>query len=138
MEKEKEKAKLDKYTYAKGRRKNAIAMVRLFTGKGASLINNKPVAQVYPSRFDQRIINGPFITLESADKFYFTAKTTGGGIAGQKEAIRHALSRALVKFDETFRPALKAQGFMTRDPRMVERKHTGMRKARKKEQYSKR
>lgn len=126
------------YTYALGRRKTSTATVRLYEGKGITTINEKPLETVYPAKLDQQTIFSPLLALEKKDKFYFTAKTKGGGVKSQAEAIRHALSRALVKFDKEFRTTLKPLGYLTRDPRMVERKKTGLRKARKHEQYSKR
>ncbi|MFQ5492824.1 MAG: 30S ribosomal protein S9 [Candidatus Dojkabacteria bacterium] len=131
-------AKLAKYAYAKGRRKNAVATIRLFSGKGQSSVNDKTFEERYPGKSDQKYILEPFAVLGKAGSFYFTAKTVGGGVRGQAGAIRHALSRALLLVDPTFRGELKKHGFLTRDPRMVERKKTGLRKARKAEQYSKR
>src|SRR3989304_7555999 len=114
-----------KYTYARGRRKNAVAAVRLYEGKGDSMINNKPFAQYFPAKIDQKTVLSPLTALEKQTVFYFTVKATGGGVTGQKEAVRHALSRALIKVDPSYRLGLKPLGFLKRDPRMVERKKTG-------------
>ncbi len=130
--------KLEKYTYAIGRRKTATATVRLFLGKGVSTVNNKPVNEMFPSKIDQRKIASPFKAIGKETDFYFTAVTNGGGTTGQSGAVRHALSRALAELNPDYRLALKPLGYLTRDPRMVERKKTGLRKARKSEQYSKR
>ena len=127
-----------KYTYAKGRRKTAVAGARIFEGKGEIMVNNKPFKEYFPLEMDRKIIFGPLITVELDDKVYFTLRLVGGGIKGQRDAAVHAIARALVKFNEELKPALKAKGFMTRDDRMVERKHTGFVKARKSPQYSKR
>jgi small subunit ribosomal protein S9 len=133
-----EEKKLNKYFYALGRRKTSVATIRLFEGKGDNTINGLSIKKLYPSKTDNEIILEPVKVLDILNNVYFTAKVSGGGKSSQKEAIRHALSRALVKYDETFKSVLKPKGFLTRDPRMVERKHTGFRKARKSEQYSKR
>lgn len=127
-----------KYSYALGRRKNAVATVRLFEGKGESMVNDKPFAQAYPLERDRFDILRPLAIIERKDGFFFTAKTAGGGVAGQKDAIRLALARAIVEFDASLKTVLKKEKMLTRDPRMVERKKTGYRKARKAEQYSKR
>lgn len=132
------KTKIDKYTYAKGRRKTSNATVRLFEGKGESLINGKPLEEVFPSKTDKAIIHAPLTELGKMKDFYFTARTAGGGKSGQRGAIVHALARALVEYEPEYRVELKPKGYLMRDPRMVERKHTGFRKARKSEQYSKR
>ncbi|MCA9383508.1 30S ribosomal protein S9, partial [Candidatus Dojkabacteria bacterium] len=124
--------------YALGRRKTSTATVRLYEGKGDSTVNGKPLAEIYPSKIDKAIIHSPLKTIDKIGEFYFTVRTAGGGIKGQRDAIVHGLARALVDYDEAFKQPLKKEGFLTRDPRMVERKHTGFRKARKSEQYSKR
>lgn len=127
------------YTYTIGRRKTATATVRLYEGKGESMINGKSLSEVYPSKIEQVQLLAPFATLEKqSDDFYFTAKVTGSGPQSQLQAIRHGIARALAKLDPQDKKALKVAGFITRDPRMVERKKPGLRKARKSEQYSKR
>ena len=127
-----------KYTYAKGRRKTAVAGARIFEGKGEVLINDKPMDIYFQSSMDRNMIMEVIQTVGLQDKVYFTLKIVGGGVKGQRDAAIHALSRALVKFNAEFKPLLKVKGFMTRDDRMVERKHTGFVKARKSPQYSKR
>lgn len=126
------------YFYAKGRRKTSVAGVRIMNGKGESTVNGKPFAEYFRWEGDRTDIMAPLKTLELSDKVYFTARVVGGGVKGQKEAVVHGMARALVKMDKDFKTTLKKLGFMTRDDRMVERKHTGFVKARKSPQYSKR
>jgi small subunit ribosomal protein S9 len=128
----------NKYTYAKGGRKTAVAGARIYEGKGEIMVNDKPIATYFPTPLDRDIIMQPLKTVELHDKLYFTLRIVGGGNKGQRDAAVHAIARALVKFNPELKPALKAKGFMTRDDRMVERKHTGFVKARKSPQYSKR
>ncbi|HEC64434.1 MAG TPA: 30S ribosomal protein S9 [bacterium] len=130
--------KLPKYNYAKGRRRTSVATIRLFKGKGDDIINEEKVSKVY---FSLREISDLYLPLEVTDtkgKYYFTAKVSGGGRIGQIGAIRHALSRALIKVNAAFRPELKKNSLLTRDSRMKERKKTGLKKARKAPQFSKR
>lgn len=127
-----------KYYYAKGRRKTSVAGVRIYEGKGAIMVNKKPIEEYFKWENDRREIMAPLKTLELTDKVYFTVRAVGGGVNGQKGATIHALARALVKMDQDFKSILKKNGFLTRDDRMVERKHTGLIKARKGPQYSKR
>ena len=129
----------NKYTYKIGRRKTSTATVRLFEGAGESMINDKKFTAVYPREIDQKMLLRPFDVAELKSKdFHFTVKSSGGGVVSQREAIVLALSRAIdAKFPETHK-LLKQEGLLTRDSRMVERKKTGLRKARKSEQYSKR
>ncbi|MCA9386805.1 30S ribosomal protein S9 [Candidatus Dojkabacteria bacterium] len=129
----------DKYYYSLGRRKTSTATVRLFEGAGKSEVNKKSFEEVYPSKVDQTRVLEPFVVAElDPKKFYFTIVAQGGGVSGQLDAIRLGLSRSIVKMDPDKKSALKKAGLMTRDPRMVERKKTGLRKARKREQFSKR
>ena len=121
-----------------GRRKAAIARVFLSAGTGEITINNKDVKTYFPVGTLQFIVEQPFNVLEVVGKYNIKANLDGGGIKGQAEALRLAISRALVKLDETNKPKLKAAGFMTRDPREVERKKPGRPKARKRFQFSKR
>lgn len=130
--------KTAKYTYSVGRRKTASATVRLYEGAGQNTVNGKPLDEFFPVLLDQKKVLRPLKVLGKAKDFYFTAQTKGGGTTGQAGAVRHALSRALVEYSSDFRGDLKKEGLMTRDPRMVERKKTGLRKARKSEQFSKR
>jgi len=121
-----------------GRRKAAVARVFLSEGNGEIIINDKEVKTYFPIGTLQFIVEQPFNVLEVGGKYKVKANIDGGGIKGQAEALRLAISRALVKLDETNKPKLKAAGFMTRDPREVERKKPGRPKARKRFQFSKR
>jgi len=121
-----------------GRRKAAIARIYLSEGTGVITINNKDLKTYFPVGTLQYIVEQPFNVLEVAGKYNVKANLDGGGIKGQAEAMRLAISRAFVKLDETNKPKLKAEGFMTRDPREVERKKPGRPKARKRFQFSKR
>ncbi len=129
----------EKYFYALGRRKTSTATIRLFHAAGENTINNKNAKQVYSLDSDKNLLNQPFEVAElTPSDFYYTAVAKGGGVRSQRDAIILALSRAIVKMDESKKTLLKTQGLLTRDPRMVERKKPGLRKARKAEQYSKR
>ncbi|MCA9380037.1 30S ribosomal protein S9 [Candidatus Dojkabacteria bacterium] len=132
------KAKVEKYYYALGRRKTAVATVRLFESKGTSTVNGMDLKQYFPLKSDQKVVNGPLILLEKLTDFYFTSKVKGGGKKAQREAISLGIARAFVKSDETLKATLRKASFMTRDDRMVERKKTGKVKARKSHQFSKR
>ena len=121
-----------------GRRKAAVARIYLSEGTGEITINDKNLKTYFPIGTLQFIVEQPFNVLEVAGKYNVKANLDGGGIKGQAEALRLAISRALVKLDETNKPKLKAAGFMTRDPREVERKKPGRPKARKRFQFSKR
>ena len=121
-----------------GRRKSAVARVYLGEGKGQITINKKELKDYFPAETLQYVVLQPLNTLGLADKFDIKVNLNGGGFKGQAEALRLAISRALVKIDAENKPALKAEGFMTRDPRCVERKKPGQPKARKKFQFSKR
>lgn len=132
-------AKTDKYIYAKGGRKTATSTIRLYESEGVDQINGKPLTEVYPGSLDQKKLYYPFRVLDlDRKKFHFTVRVKGSGVSAQLDASVHALSKALVKMNEDYRKPLKKLGLLTRDPRMVERKTTGNRKARKTEQYSKR
>jgi len=121
-----------------GRRKKSVARIYVSKGKGAITVNRKDFKEYFPVAELQLKVNQPFQVTELEGKFDVKVNVSGGGVSGQAEAVRLAISRALVKYDEELRPALKAEGFMTRDPRMVERKKPGQKKARKKFQFSKR
>lgn len=121
-----------------GRRKAAVARVYLSDGKGQITINDRDFKTYFPSEILQYIVTQPLNLLNVADKFDIKVTLDGGGFKGQAEAVRLAISRALVKVNEENKPALKAEGFMTRDPREVERKKPGRPKARKRFQFSKR
>lgn len=121
-----------------GRRKAAVARIYVKDGSGKITINKRDLTHYFPSSILQYVVKQPLNTIEVADKYDITVTLNGGGIKGQAEAVRLAISRALVKIDEDAKPALKAEGFMTRDPRVVERKKPGQPKARKRFQFSKR
>ena len=129
---------MEKYFYAKGRRKTSVAGVRVMNGKGEITINGKPLNEYFKWENDRQEVMGPLKVVEKLDQVYFTVRVVGGGVKGQKDAVIHGLSRALVKMDKDLKTLLKAKGYMSRDDRMVERKHTGFIKARKSPQYSKR
>ena len=127
-----------KYSYAVGRRKSAVAQVRLFAGRGESTINGKAV-DGYVHRADLfHTIYAPLKTAGVYDGFHFEAKVSGSGEASQAEAIRHGIARALVVADEHLKQTLRGSGFLTRDARKVERKKPGLKKARKSPSWSKR
>lgn len=132
------KTKTEKYFYAYGRRKTSVATVRLFSGSGESKVNEVELKQYFPLENDRKVALLPLATTEKLKDFYFTSKVKGGGKKSQREAVSHALARALVKFDQDLKPTLKKHSLLTRDDRMVERKKTGLVKARKAHQYSKR
>lgn len=121
-----------------GRRKTSVARIYLQNGNGSIAVNNKDIKDYFPSEILQTIVKQPLVAVDVEATYDIKVNVDGGGIAGQAEATRLAISRALVEIDEEFRPALKKEGFMTRDSRMVERKKYGRRKARRKFQFSKR
>ena len=121
-----------------GRRKKSVARVFMSEGKGNITVNKKSFSDFFDTAILQYKIQQPFNLTETKDKFDLLVTVKGGGVNGQAEAIRLAISRALVEFNDEFKPALKSEGLMTRDPRMVERKKPGQPKARKKFQFSKR
>ena len=121
-----------------GRRKTAVARISMTPGKGQIKINGRVLADYFPSEILQIVVNQPFALTNTVGSFDVTANVDGGGIKGQAEALRMAISRALQTQDAELRSPLKKEGFLTRDPRMVERKKPGRAKARKKFQFSKR
>jgi small subunit ribosomal protein S9 len=121
-----------------GRRKTAVARIYMQPGKGDVTINGRDLKNYFPTEVLQIILNQPFNLVDSTGKYDLKVNVKGGGIAGQAEAIRMAISRALVEANSENRPPLKKEGFLTRDSRMVERKKYGRKKARKKFQFSKR
>ena len=121
-----------------GRRKTSVARLYLSAGSGKISINGRTLENYFPSEIHKIIIKQPFVLLEVDGKYDMKVNVNGGGFKGQAEAIRLAVSRALCEIDLENRPPLKKEGFLTRDPRMVERKKYGRRKARKKFQFSKR
>jgi small subunit ribosomal protein S9 len=121
-----------------GRRKKAIARVRIMPGTGKYRINDRSLDEYFPNKVHQQLINEPFVTLGADDQFDVVARITGGGVTGQAGALRLGIARSLILVDPANRPALKRAGFLTRDPRATERKKAGLKKARKAPQYSKR
>lgn len=126
------------YDRGTGRRKCAIAQVKLFSGSGAIIVNGKPYQEVFPRLEHRRTIELPFLATETVGKFNVEVKVIGGGMSGQAGAIRHGIARALVKANEQFRPLLRREGLLTRDSRVKERKKYGLKRARKAPQYTKR
>ena len=121
-----------------GRRKESIARVRLMAGKGNITINGKSLDEYFGSEILKVIVNQPFAVTNTANKYDVIVKVIGGGYTGQAGAIRHGIARALNEANSEFRPALKSNGLLTRDPRMKERKKYGLKKARRAPQFSKR
>ncbi len=121
-----------------GRRKTAVARLNMVPGKGNIIVNGREFKEYFPSEILQIIVNQPFALIDQLGTYDLKVNVDGGGIKGQAEAIRLAISRALSGINLENRPALKKEGFLTRDPRMVERKKPGRRKARRKFQFSKR
>ena len=126
------------YFYGTGRRKKSVARVRIYPGTGMITINGKDVEEYFGLETLKLIINQPFGVTGTVGKFDIVANVNGGGISGQAGAIRHGVARALLAADEANRPALKQSGFLTRDPRMKERKKYGLKGARRAPQFSKR
>ncbi len=126
------------YYYGTGRRKTAIARVRLYPGSGNFTVNAKPFEKTYGTDSLKRIVMQPFQATDTVDKYDVVIKVHGGGISGQVGAIRHGISRALLVMDENLRSTLRSHGFLTRDSRIKERQKYGFRRARKRKQYRKR
>ena len=121
-----------------GRRKTSVARIYMTSGKGEIKVNNKTMGAYFPTEILRTIVQQPLVKVNVAGNFDIKVNVDGGGVSGQAEAIRLAISRALCKVDAEYRSPLKGEGFLTRDPRMVERKKSGRRKARKAFQFSKR
>jgi small subunit ribosomal protein S9 len=121
-----------------GRRKEAVVRVRLMPGTGAFRLNGKSLEEYFPNKLHQQLIREPLVTVEKTERFDIFANLHGGGTSGQAGALRLAIARALIEADSEDRPPLKKAGFLTRDPRVIERKKYGLKKARKAPQYSKR
>ena len=121
-----------------GRRKKAIARVRIMPGSGVLSINKRTIDEYFGLDTLKYIVNQPLVETNSADKFDIYVNVKGGGFTGQAGAIRHGIARALCEADSSYKAALKKAGFLTRDPRMKERKKYGLKKARKSPQFSKR
>jgi len=128
----------DRYYEGVGRRKTAVAIVRLFTKKKEIIVNGRDYKNYFPLVRQQKTLESPFEKMKCPGKFGATIKTSGGGIQAQAEAIRLGISRAMVEFNLDFKKRLRRAGFLTRDSRMVERKKYGFKKARKSPQWSKR
>ena len=121
-----------------GRRKTSVARIYVKPGKGTITVNDRDLKEYFVSEILQTKINQPFSAVNELGKYDVSINVQGGGVTGQAEAIRMAIARALVDLNAEFRPSLKKEGFLTRDPRMVERKKYGRRKARRRFQFSKR
>ena len=126
------------YDRGLGKRKCAIAQVKLSSGKGEIIVNGKPYQDYFPRLEHRRNVEHPFKATDTVGKFNVEVKVTGGGVTGQSEAIRHGVARALVAANEQFRPLLRQEGLLTRDARIKERKKYGLKRARKAPQYTKR
>jgi small subunit ribosomal protein S9 len=126
------------YNYGTGRRKSAVARVFIKPGKGDIVVNDKPVDVFFSRETGRMIVRQPLALTETLDKFDIMVNVIGGGEAGQAGAVRHGITRALIEYNAEFKPALKAAGLVTRDAREVERKKVGLRKARRRKQFSKR
>ncbi len=123
---------------ATGRRKEAVARVRIVPGTGVWSVNGRDLDSYFPNKLHQQVVNEPFAALQLEGRFDVIARIHGGGITGQAGALRLGIARALIELDPELRPALKKLGFLTRDPREKESKKYGLKKARKAPQYSKR
>ncbi len=126
------------YFYGTGRRKHSVARVRVYEGTGNITINGRSMDEYFGLETLKLIVRQPLALTDNIEKFDIICTVTGGGVTGQAGAIRHGLSRALLQFDENLRPELKKAGFLTRDPRMKERKKYGLKAARRAPQFSKR
>ncbi len=126
------------YHYGCGRRKTAVARVRLYPGSGAIIINGRPYAEAFPRISQQGLVRKPLLVSETADKFDAQIKVQGSGINAWAGAVAHGIARALIAFDANLKPVLRRAGLVTRDPRVKERKKYGLKRARKAPQYTKR
>ncbi len=126
------------YNYGTGRRKSAVARVFIKSGTGQITVNRKPIDEFFSRETGRMIARQPLEVTEMAGKFDILVNVHGGGESGQAGAVRHGIARALVEYDENLKPALKKAGLITRDAREVERKKVGLRKARRRKQFSKR
>jgi small subunit ribosomal protein S9 len=124
--------------YGTGRRKSAVARVFLRPGKGAIVVNGKPVDEFFSRETGRMIVRQPLTLTDMLARFDILVNVTGGGESGQAGAVRHGITRALIDYDETLKPVLKKAGLVTRDAREVERKKVGLHKARRRKQFSKR
>ncbi|EGO65316.1 30S ribosomal protein S9 [Acetonema longum] len=124
--------------YGTGRRKTSVARVRLVPGEGKIIVNDRALDEYFGLKTLELIVKQPLALTDTVGKYDVLAKVEGGGVAGQAGAVRHGISRALLKVDLEYRPALKKAGLLTRDPREKERRKYGLKKARKASQFSKR
>ena len=126
------------YFYGTGRRKTAVAKVRLVPGDGPVIVNGAPYEELFPRTFHREAIVKPLLVTENLGKYNAVVTVTGGGISGQSGAISHGIARALVRMNESLKPTLRQYGLLTRDSRVKERKKAGLKRARKAPQYTKR
>ncbi len=126
------------YFYGTGRRKEAVAQVRLLPGNGTIIINGVPYEELYPRLEHRQVIMRALLVTDGVSKYNAVVKVAGGGVSGQSGAISHGIARALVRADEGLRPILRQNGLLTRDSRVKERKKVGLKRARKAPQYTKR
>lgn len=128
----------ERYHAGTGRRKSAVARVRLYSGSGTIVVNGKPYQEVFTRLLHQTRVRAPLKTTETEDRFNVQAKIAGGGISAWADALAHGTARALLAFDAGLRPVLRKAGLLTRDPRVKERMKPGLKRARKAPQYTKR
>ncbi|OFZ67087.1 MAG: 30S ribosomal protein S9 [Betaproteobacteria bacterium RBG_16_56_24] len=126
------------YNYGTGRRKSAVARVFIKPGKGKFVVNDKPVDEFFSRETGRMVVRQPLTLTETLTKFDIMVNVAGGGESGQAGAVRHGITRALIDYDASLRPVLRSAGLVTRDAREVERKKVGLRKARRRKQFSKR
>ncbi len=129
---------IGKFNYGTGRRKSAVARVFIKTGKGAFTVNGKPLDEFFARETGRMIVRQPLVLTNNLDNLDIMVSVMGGGESGQAGAVRHGVTRALIDFDAALKPELKKAGLVTRDAREVERKKVGLRKARRRKQFSKR
>ena len=129
---------IGEYYYGTGRRKSSVARVFVKAGSGQIVVNGKPVDEYFARETGRMIVRQPLVLLDRAASFDIMVNVSGGGESGQAGAVRHGITRALIDFDAALKPPLKAAGLVTRDAREVERKKVGLRKARRRKQFSKR
>ncbi|MCC7067907.1 MAG: 30S ribosomal protein S9 [Burkholderiales bacterium] len=126
------------FHYGTGRRKSAVARVFIKSGKGAFTVNGKPVDEFFSRETGRMIVRQPLVLTNNLESLDIMVNVMGGGESGQAGAVRHGITRALIEYDATYKPELKKAGLVTRDAREVERKKVGLRKARRRKQFSKR
>ncbi len=129
---------IGEYNYGTGRRKSSVARVFIKSGQGNIIVNNKPVDEYFSRETARMILRQPLELTDNLESFDIKVNVIGGGESGQAGAVRHGITRALIDHDETLKPALSKAGYVTRDARSVERKKVGLRKARRRKQFSKR